>query len=60
MLTTPEFGALVQWVSAKGISSGIQALSSELGKLKVFDNLRIVKALEGSPRPSTWLKRHPM
>ena len=50
VLTTPEFGALVQWVSAHGISSGIQALSSELSKLKVFDDLRIVKALKGASK----------
>ncbi len=50
VLTRPEFGALVQWVSAKGISSGIQALSSELSKLKVFDDLRIIKALKGASK----------
>jgi len=36
----------VQWVSARGISAGIQALASELGKLQVFDDFRIVKLLK--------------
>ncbi len=50
ILTGPEFGALVQWVSASGISSSIQALASELGKLKVFDDFRIVKSLKGASK----------
>jgi len=50
VLTRPEFGALVQWVSASGISSSIQALASELSKLKVFDDFRIVKSLKGASK----------
>ena len=40
----------MQWGSPNGITSGIQALSPELSKLKVLDDLRIMKALKGGSK----------
>ncbi len=49
-LSASEQQDLIQWASAGGISSGIQALASDLSKLKVFTNLKLLKALKSASK----------
>lgn len=49
-LSSSEQQDLIQWASAGGISSGIQALASDLSKLKVFTNLKLLKALKSASK----------
>ena len=49
-LSSSEQQDLIQWVSAGRISSGIQALARELSKLKVFTDLKLLKALKSASK----------
>lgn len=45
-LTTLERSILVEWSQGDAIGSGLQKFASTLSKLKVFDNLKLLKALK--------------
>jgi hypothetical protein len=49
-LSSSEQQDLIQWSSTGAISSGIQKLATDLGKLKVFTNLKLLKALKSASK----------